>query len=32
MREIKKADKEYNQHIDQQAQLNEMSKFLSMDL
>ena len=32
MREIRKADKEYNKYIDQQAQLNEIAKFLSMDL
>ena len=32
MREIRKVDKEYNVYIDEQAQINEMSKFLSMDL
>jgi RNA polymerase-interacting CarD/CdnL/TRCF family regulator len=32
MREMRKADKEYNQHIDEQAQLNEIAKFLSIDL
>tara|TARA_R110002020_G_scaffold61402_1_gene165252 strand:- start:144 stop:389 length:246 start_codon:yes stop_codon:yes gene_type:complete len=32
MREMKKADKEYNRYIDQKAQLNEIAKFFSMDL
>ena len=32
MREMRKADKEYNQYIDEQAQLNEIAKFLSIDL
>jgi hypothetical protein len=32
MREIRKADKDYNAYIDEQAQINEIAKFLSIDL